>query len=72
MLIKFIVSVVLVAMATYGNINLRWLSTVILMGTGDETWRCYACVNSDLVVSKFYDRVNINVRFLGVFFGEEK
>ena len=26
----------------------------------------YACVNSDLVVSKFYDRVNTNVRSLNV------
>ena len=29
-----------------------------------------ACVNSDLVVSKFYDRVNINIRILDVFFDE--
>ena len=52
------------------QVLLRGLPTVILTGTGDKTWRRYACVNSDLVDSKFCNRVNINVRFLDVFFAE--
>ena len=50
-----------VKVAPYSNFN---------GGLVTKTWRRYACVNSDLVVSKFCDRVNINVRFLDVFFGE--